>query len=209
MSISLHLIIPKQKNFTLLKIVIGKNLNYNSYMLNKYKKFLKEFDKKLSGYFKEQKEYICCREGCSGCCEVGDYPFTQLEMMYLMEGYKKLPPMIQLQVKNNLMQIKNNRVSTHFYYTCPFLLNKKCSVYNYRGITCRTFGLAYLTDKNTVKLPECVNENLSYSKVSKDGILTVEPVKENLNLLEITNGEMAKKYKLDFGMSRSLIDWFP
>ena len=178
-------------------------------MLKKYEKFLKELDKKLNKHFEDQAEYICCREGCSGCCEIGDYPFTQLEMMYLMQGYKTLPQFRQLEIKNNLERIKNNRVSTHLYYTCPFLSGGKCSVYKYRGITCRTFGLAYLCNDKTVKLPECVNDGLCYSKVVKDGILTVEPVKENLGLLDITMSNLAKKYKLEFGPSRSLIDWFP
>ena len=178
-------------------------------MLKKYEKFLTDFDKKLNKYFQTQSEYICCKEGCSGCCEIGDYPFTQLEMMYLMEGFRSLPAITQAQVRNNLLTIKNNRVSTHLFYKCPFLLDKKCSVYKYRGLTCRTFGLAYLIDKKTVKIPECVNEGLCYSKVSQNGILTIEPVKENLNLLELTESKLAKKYKLEFGPSRSLIDWFP
>ena len=179
-------------------------------MLKKYEKFLKELDKKLGKYFQEQSEYVCCKDGCSGCCEIGDYPFTQLEMMYLMQGYKALPHMVQLQVRNNLMQIKQNRVSTHLFYKCPFLLNGHCSVYKYRGITCRTFGLAYLTDSKTVKLPECVNNGLCDSKVTtEEGILTVEPIKENLGLFDIANSKLAKKYKLEFGPSRSLIDWFP
>jgi Fe-S-cluster containining protein len=178
-------------------------------MLNRYERFLKEFDKKLRKYFTEQSEYICCKEGCSGCCEVGDYPFTQLEMMYLMEGFKNLPTEIKIQVKSNLDKIKQNRFSTHLFYKCPFLINNRCSVYKYRGITCRTFGLAYLINKKTVKTPECVNEGLCYSKVYENGVLTVEPVKENLNLFEITSSNLAKKYKLEFGQSRSLIDWFP
>ena len=178
-------------------------------MLNNYEKFLKEFDLKIDNYFKEQSEHICCKEGCSGCCEIGDYPFTQLEMMYLMQGFKTLPSILQEQIRNNLFQIKQNRVSTHLFYKCPFLINNKCSVYKYRGITCRTFGLAYLTKEGVVKLPECVNEGLCYSKVCKDRTLTVEPVKEDLSLLEITESDLAKKYKLDFGPSRSLIDWFP
>lgn len=178
-------------------------------MLKNYEKFLKDFDKKTDAYFKEQSDYICCKEGCSGCCEVGDYPFTQLEMMYLMQGFRTLPALVQEQVRNNLLTIKRNRVSTHLFYKCPFLLNNRCSVYKYRGITCRTFGLAYLMKNNVVKLPECVNDGLCYSKVSKDGVLTVEPVKESLDLLEITEGKLAKKYKLEFGPSRSLIDWFP
>ena len=178
-------------------------------MLKQYEKFLSELDKKLKKYFEEQSEYICCKEGCSGCCEVGDYPFTQLEMMYLMQGFRSLPPALQNTVRENLLAVKRNRHSLHFYYKCPFLINNKCSVYKYRGITCRTFGLAYLIDKETVKTPACSNEGLCYHNVLKDGILTVEPVKENLNLLEITNGELAKKYNLEFGESRSLVNWFP
>ena len=178
-------------------------------MLKKYEKFLKEFDKKIEGYFKEYSEYICCKEGCSGCCEVGDYPFTQLEMMYLMEGYKNLPDNIKIEVRNKLIAIKKNRVSTHLYYSCPFLINKKCSVYKYRGLTCRIFGLAYLKNEKEVSIPECVHNGLCYSSVSENGYLTIEPIKENLGLLDITNGELAKKHKLEFGMSRSLIDWFP
>ncbi len=178
-------------------------------MLKNYRKFLNDLDKKLDKYFKSQSENICCKSGCSGCCEVGDYPFTQLEMMYLMTGYKSLPVHHQAQIRNNLMQIKSNRVSTHLYYKCPFLIDNKCSVYENRGITCRTFGLAYLTKNKVVKIPECVHDGLCYSKVFKNSEITVEPIKEDLSLLEITNGKLAKKYKLDFGMSRSLIDWFP
>lgn len=178
-------------------------------MLKNYEKFLKEFDQKIDKYFKEQSEHICCKEGCSGCCEIGDYPFTQLEMMYLMQGFKTLNPIVQSQIRNNLNMIKHNRVSTHLFYRCPFLINNKCSAYKHRGLTCRTFGLAYLNSDNIVRLPECVNENLCYSKVCKDGNLTVEPIKEDLSLLKITDSDLAKKYNLDFGPSRSLIDWFP
>ena len=178
-------------------------------MLKKYVRFLEEFDKKIEKYFKEQSAYICCKEGCSGCCEIGDYPFTQLEMMYLMEGYKNLPQDLQIKIRDKLMSIKRNRVSTHLYYTCPFLTEGRCSVYKYRGITCRVFGLAYLKNDKEVSIPECVHDGLCYSEVSKNGYLTVEPIKEKLGLLDIINGELAKKHGLEFGMSRSLIDWFP
>ena len=111
-------------------------------------------------------------------------------------------------VKNSLMQTKSNRVSTHLFYKCPFLINNKCSVYKYRGITCRTFGLAYFTKDKIVKVPECVHQNLCYSKVFKDNELLTEPVKECLGLFDIVDSKLAKKYKLEFGPSRSLIDWF-
>lgn len=180
-------------------------------MLKKYEKFLKEFDKKLKKYFTAQSDNICCKEGCAGCCEVGDYPFSQLEMMYLMTGFKNLPAETQKIVRENMLNIKRNRISEHFFYQCPFLIDKKCSVYKYRGITCRTFGLAYLTDKKNkqVKLPECSREGLNFSKVFDGKEVTVEPVKENLDLPSVTISPLARSHKLEFGEIRSLINWFP
>jgi len=180
-------------------------------MLKRYEKFLKDFDKKLKKYFEEQAEHICCKEGCAGCCEIGDYPFTQLEMMYLMTGFQKLPKETQEIVRNSMLEVKKNKVSSHMYYKCPFLVNKKCSVYKYRGITCRTFGLAYLVDKKNkqVKIPECVNEGLNFSKVYDGTEIQINPIKENLDLPSVTKSKIAKNHKLEFGESRSLVDWFP
>ena len=177
-------------------------------MLKRYERFLKEFDKKLKGYFEAQSEYICCKEGCSECCEIGDYPFSELEMMYLMSGFKTLKPSEQIIVRQSIASIKKNRVTTHLYYKCPFLINKRCCLYKYRGITCRTYGLAYVSDNNIVKVPECVYKNLCYSTVFRDNELFTEPIKENLSLLNIINGKDSAKFKLRFGVSRSLIDWF-
>jgi hypothetical protein len=61
-------------------------------------------------------------------------------------------------------------------------------------------------DKKTAKIPACDMHKMSNPENNE---LLIEPIKENLNLLEVTNSPLAKKYKLDFGQSRSLIDWFP
>ena len=180
-------------------------------MLKKYEKFIKEFDKKIRKYFEVQSEHICCKEGCAGCCEIGDYPFSQLEMMYLMTGFKKLPIEKQKIVKQNMQNIKKNRFSEHFFYQCPFLIDKKCSIYKYRGITCRTFGLAYLIDKKNkqVKLPECSKEGLNFCKVYNGKEFSIEPIKENLDLPSVMKSKLAKNNKLEFGEIRSLVNWFP
>ena len=176
-------------------------------MLRRYEKFLNEFDKKLEQYFSEQSEHICCKIGCCECCEIGDYPFTELEMHYLFEGFKSLDIQKQAHVRNSIARIKKNRVSVHLYYKCPFLINNECCVYKYRGLTCRVYGLAYITNGNIVKIPECVHKNLCYGKVFKDNYLCAEPIKEDLSLLSII-ARNAARYKLKFGTSRSLIDWF-
>ena len=180
-------------------------------MLKEYEEFLKDFDSIISQLFENQKKYVKCHKGCSLCCEIGEYPFSQLEMMYIMEGFKKLPVDLRKQIKNNLDNVKNNRHSEHFYYQCPFLIDKKCAVYKYRGITCRTFGLAYLIDKRTkqVKIPQCSNEDLNFSKVFDGNEISIEPIKENLDLPSVIDSKLAKSHKLEFGEIRSLVNWFP
>ena len=75
-------------------------------MLNKYKNFLKDFDNKLSIFFKSHKQYIRCSCGCSECCEKGDYPISNLELEYLMQGFIKLDNSIKKQVQENIKNIK-------------------------------------------------------------------------------------------------------
>ena len=74
-------------------------------MLDRYKQFLIEFDKVLSEYYSSQKDYICCKKGCTECCEIGDYPFSRLEAEYIMQGYTKLSVNLQKQVKQNIKYI--------------------------------------------------------------------------------------------------------
>ena len=73
-------------------------------MLKRYEKFLDEFDKKLEEYFETHKEFISCKKGCSLCCEVGEYPFSQLEAEYLMRGFIELAPEIQKEIKRGKLE---------------------------------------------------------------------------------------------------------
>ena len=70
--------------------------------MDNYKIFLKEFDKKLENYFNQHKEYVHCKIGCSHCCENGDYPLSQLELEYLMQGYIKLDNDTKIKVQKNI-----------------------------------------------------------------------------------------------------------
>lgn len=182
-------------------------------MLKRYEKFLEEFDKKLNNYFTAQQKYIKCKKGCTNCCEIGEYPFSRLEAEYIMSGYIKLPPKTQQSIKMNISKIlqeKANNTSERFTYRCPFLIDSLCTAYKYRGLTCRTFGLAYLED-NIVKLPECANLGLNYSEIfnTKTKELNLEnPIKESLRIDSILRSQLAEKYELECGEIRPLIDWF-
>lgn len=175
-------------------------------MKNEYGKFIEKFQNKLDEYFKEYSEFIYCHQGCANCCEIGEYPFSWVEMCYLMKAFVELPEEIKQIIKRNVLEIRRKREKfkgERFLYACPFLVNKSCCVYSHRGITCRTHGLAYLKKDGNVNVPYCANEGLNFSSVYNDGIFSIEPIKENLDIdtvLKDFNGEM--------GEIRPLIEWF-
>ena len=83
--------------------------------------------------------------------------------------------------------------------SCPFLINKLCSVYPYRPIICRVHGLAYLIGEK-VKVPYCVNSGKNYAEVFENNEITINPVLENLDTAEILK-------EFNFGEIRNLFDW--
>ncbi len=184
-------------------------------MYENYKKFLDEFDKKLSSLFENQKNYIYCKKGCSYCCENGDYPFSQIEFGYITQGFLALPEKTKLLVQQNIKKLKKEKKYFNgeiFEHKCPFLINNECCVYAYRGIICRTFGLGYYDDETGyVRLPDCVNKNLNYSQYydEKTKQLTIENVlQENLRIDSIFDSELSKKYNIECGEIRSMLNWF-
>ena len=156
-----------------------------------YVDFIKELDVHLKKYFELQKEHICCKVGCSACCEKGDYPVSQVELEYLMQGYISLDNETKKIIQENIKNMVKGGV-------CPFLLDKKCSVYSYRPIVCRTHGLAYILKDNTVKLPYCVNEGKNFRELYVNNEFTGVPIKENLDTLSLLP---------DCGEIRKLYDW--
>lgn len=161
--------------------------------MDNYKIFLKEFDKKLENYFNQHKEYVHCKIGCSHCCENGDYPLSQLELEYLMQGYIKLDNDTKIKVQKNIKSIQKG-------CECPFLVEKKCSIYEFRPIICRVHGLAYLISNDKVKIPYCVKENKNYSNVYDNGEITINPIIENLDTPNILKD-------FNYGEIRNLYDW--
>ena len=158
-----------------------------------YEKFLENLDKRLGQYFELHNEHIKCCLGCSSCCETGDYPLSQIELEYLMQGFTGLSNEDKKIVQNNIKNIIKGG-------TCPFLINKKCSVYPFRPIICRVHGLAYLCHGDIVKVPYCTNEGKNYTNAYKDGEIEINPIKENLDTVELLKD-------FNFGEIRNLYDW--
>lgn len=183
-------------------------------MLKRYEKFLIEFDKELESIFNSQNQYLKCKKGCSKCCEFGDYPFSQLEFSYLTKGYLNLDYEKRLIVQQNIKKLlseKEKNTKERFEHICPFLVNNECAVYDYRGLVCRTFGVCYYDDeKGFVKVPECVNFGLNYDGFynEKTKELKIPDIPNvNLRIDKIFESETAKKYNIDSGQIRPMLDW--
>ena len=171
-----------------------------------YESFLKELDIKLADYFNEYKDFICCKVGCSYCCEKGDYPLSDIELRYIMKGYIELDNTTKQAVQKNIKNMKQGE-------SCPFLLDKKCSIYPFRPIICRVHGLAYFCNENIVKVPHCTNIGKNYAKVYSGGEILIEPINENLDTINILNEFITKNQFISSDSSkttfeiRNLFDW--
>ncbi len=181
----------------------------------------------LKKFFDIQKPYIHCKEGCAGCCSVGEYPVSELELMYMVAGFRNLPEEIQAQIIAKTDKIKaerNSESKEKYLYECPFLINNRCSIYNNRAIICRTHGLLfYITDKDGKthnKMPACVNDGLNYSEVYdpvsntispemwEASNIPVEPKAYNISREVIMDNAKNAGFDINFGDSKALIDWF-
>ena len=193
--------------------------------IEKYCQFLRVIQGRLNEHFQEQKEYIHCKEGCAHCCKNGEYPCSELEFEFLKIGFSQLDGETQKVIYDNIAQLKKDRAEfdgEQFLYRCPFLINDRCSIYNFRLIICRTFGLAYYREndkKKTQRAPFCMELGLNYGDVydKKTRIFSeelfkktghkVEPVAYNTSAEFLMTKLGRELMDLDFGEEKTLIDW--
>lgn len=192
--------------------------------LMRYKLYLNTIDEVLKGYFEEQKEYIFCKKGCSHCCETGQYPLSELELQFLSLGFYNLPMVEQQNVLKKIKDLKDEYEKIEnkedYKYSCPFLNEEKsCTIYDYRPLICRTFGLLTITPKEKCVIPFCYSLGLNYSnvydennkcidyeKVQNDGF-KIFPNARKTNLKTLMAPEMFEGEPLQFGEIKSLVDW--
>ena len=105
-------------------------------------------------------------------------------------------------------------------YDCPFLIEHRCSVYENRGIICRTFGLLCEHADGKLTMPFCHEYGLNYSAVynkekgqiittDKDGnkLCETEPKAFRIQRPHVMNLTVAKDLDIDWGESKTLIDF--
>lgn len=187
----------------------------------RYQIFLHTFGKELERMFREQSEFIMCKEGCSYCCEKGEYPFSELEFSYILDAYKELDRETKFKILENIANVNEKRSKfsgEQFMYDCPFLVYNRCTVYENRGLICRTFGLLVEHDDERLTMPFCQDLGLNYSKVydrdkgqiviEKDGTPLCEtmPKAYRISREHVLKLSIAKNLDIEWGESKTLID---
>ena len=190
--------------------------------MNKFINYLNFLQNNLNKFFEQQAPYMACKKGCGLCCKNAQFPFSNMEFNYLIQGSLSLPNEIQQKIEENITKIKKDKSEFNgnvFKYDCPFLIDNTCSVYKNRGIVCRTFGLIEATEEKA-KIPFCHEMGLNYSNVVNEEKKTIsqvkylslnekkQPLAYNINYKFLTNEKVEKEYGFQFGEIKPLIDWF-
>ena len=197
--------------------------NEQNLMLCNYAVYLEFLNEKLKKFFESQKPYIFCRKGCAKCCKNSQFPYSAIEFRYLLNGALTLDKRIQEKIEANikkLLEKKKNFRGKKFLYDCPFLIDDVCSVYPYRGVICRTFGLMTNTVNQKIKAPFCAFKGLNYSNVLNLRKKTIsvrkfkklntklEPLGFNISYKYLTCEDYERTFNIKFGESKPVIDWF-
>lgn len=116
---------------------------------------------------------MACQKGCSACCR-DNFKIRPVEQAYMAEGLALQSHSVQLQVAQRLAMTSEERNGE-----CPYLLEQACSVYDYRPVLCRAFGLMLLMNETVSTCP------LNFTDVDNtSGTLSVVDMQPFFELLD-------------------------
>lgn len=142
---------------------------------------------------------------------------SELEFKYLSLGYNKLDEKTKQKIDNNIKTCKKADIES---YSCPFLIEESCSIYHYRPLVCRAFGVLTEDSKGNPSFPFCTTLGLNFSQIydKEKQHLSAKLVKEKnfkifpkifrLSNNVIMNLPLAKELNLHFGEGKKMIDFF-
>lgn len=184
--------------------------------IENFEKFLISVNDDIKKIFDNQKEYLHCQNGCSLCCERGDYPISEIEYSYMLIAYEKLEENSKTIIKQNIKEIKKANTDS---YRCPFLINNSCSIYTHRPFVCRTFGVLTEDAQGNPSFPFCATLGKNYSEIydKEKRHLSATLVEQKhfktfpkifrLSNKVIMNIPLAKQLNINFGESKKMIDF--
>jgi Fe-S-cluster containining protein len=188
-------------------------------ILKNYQKILEQIDQTISqielraGLAKNTCEYY----SCSDCCKYSYPAMGQTEFLYLknflessgydMQALKSRSEAVQQQHEElygtRLTLEKENYNPKDFKFTCPFLVDNRCSCHEARPLICRGFGLA---SSNGVSIKSCKYYLGQYQHNSSPfGDREVLDLGQIRSLIDSSDAYLAEENSPKFG---TIVAWF-
>jgi Fe-S-cluster containining protein len=122
-----------------------------------YRRILQAADQHFAGVAETLGQHLQCGKGCSFCC-YGLFEISSGDIAVIADGLRSLSPprraallrkarkIVEATAHPNLREVSDEEKEAFFDRTastpCPALNSRgECSIYEYRPIVCRTFGL--------------------------------------------------------------------
>lgn len=119
--------------------------------------------------------WVVCRPGCFQCC-LGPFPITPLDAMRLRDGLAKLEHVDAQRAKRVRHRVAEYIASMPEVADCDALddapcpaldpVTHCCDLYEWRPLTCRTFGAAALQEDGSVAACELCYEGVSAEQIA-------------------------------------------
>lgn len=118
------------------------------------RRFIALLDSDLAAGAERAGSHLACRVGCVECC-IGSFSITSLDARRLRHGLAKLRQQAPERADAVLRRAQGAQGSADDSSSCPALdpLTGGCELYDWRPVTCRTFGLPVAIGAE--RLPPC------------------------------------------------------
>lgn len=181
----------------------------------------------IEKFIKKEKVNVACHSGCDKCCKTIRVEILTPEAFYIVDNIKKQFSVQQINELLERLELNNSKAihkSLSDYgkeeIECAFLINNKCSIYDFRPYKCRAF---LATDADFCKRDRCwteqvpkLNQDLElkktidkYFKTLKENSLDNTPAELSNAILTVLKDEnLLNKYlSKEYNFFDKLIDY--
>ena len=133
--------------------------------VREFLELLREVDRNFREVRKRYPREVCCRKGCTECC-LAPFDLSLVEALYMRKAFHALARRERREIERRLRKYEKDwqtrvpKPATPFVLStvrlrCPFLNHKSlCTVYEYRPVTCRLYGLPLEIEGETYVCPQ-------------------------------------------------------
>lgn len=148
----------------------AKDLIFGMGEYNSYLKVAAEWEAEFARNRTLYGEKIHCRKGCCDCCSQL-FQITEIEAAYVSRGVKLLPETRQEELKKRAQEYQKQREKLlesrnipdawgtlpppGLRLTCPALQDGTCSIYEYRPLICRKYGIPLYNPRKPDRIFAC------------------------------------------------------